>query len=255
MIHPTAIIDPKAQVASDVEIGAYSVIGPDVVIGSGCVISPHVVIKGPSVIGTNNRFFQFGSIGEDCQDKKYRGEPTRLEIGNDNVFREGVTVHRGTVQDEGLTRIGSGNLFMAYAHVAHDCVIGDNCIMANQATLGGHVVLGDYAILGGLAAVHQFCHIGAHAMVGGLSAITMDVVAYVMVNGNPAHTHGINAEGLKRRGFDAAAIATLRDAYKKVFRSQLKLAESIEALERETPSAALQVFIDSLKNSSRGITR
>lgn len=255
MIHSTAIIDPNARLADSVEVGAFSVIGPDVEIGPGCVIGPHTLIKGPTTIGANNRIFQFASIGEDCQDKKYNGEPTRLVIGDNNVFREGVTVHRGTVQDRGVTVIGSNNLFMAYAHVAHDCVIGDNCIMANQATLGGHVRIGDYAILGGLCAVHQFCHVGAHAMCGGGSIITKDIAAYVMVSGNPAKTHGLNAEGLKRRGFDLDAISALRDAYKRVFRSRQTLAQALEQLEKETPRAEVQLFVDSLKSSSRGITR
>lgn len=255
MIHPTAIIDPDARIANDVDIGPYCVIGPEVTIGEGCIISPHVVIKGPTVIGERNRIFQFASIGEDCQDKKYHGEHTRLVIGNDNVFREGVTVHRGTVQDQSLTQVGSNNLFMAYAHIAHDCVIGDNCIMANQATLGGHVTIGNYAILGGLAAVHQFCHVGAHAMCGGGSIITKDIAAYVMVSGNPARTHGINAEGLRRRGFSAESISELRDAYKRVFRSRQTLSDTLVQLQSEPLGEAAQVFVDSLIASSRGITR
>ena len=255
MIHPTAIIDPAARVADDVDIGPYSIIGPDVVIGPGCVIAPHVVIKGPTVIGARNRIFQFATIGEDCQDLKYNGEKTRLEIGDDNTFREGVTVHRGTVQDQGLTRIGSHNLFMAYAHVAHDCIIGDHCIMANQATLGGHVTIGAHAILGGLAAVHQFCHIGTHAMCGGGSIITKDIASFVMVNGNPAHTHGINAEGLRRRGFSAEAISALKDAYKRVFRGKQTLSEVIAQLQQEDTLPEVDIFIDSLTSSTRGLTR
>ena len=255
MIHPTAIIDPEARVADDVEIGPYSVIGPDVVIGPGCIIAPHVVIKGPTVIGARNRIFQFATIGEDCQDLKYHGETTRLEIGDDNTFREGVTVHRGTIQDQALTRIGSHNLFMAYSHIAHDCVIGSHCIMANQATLGGHVTIGDHAILGGLAAVHQFCHVGAHAMCGGGSIITKDIAAFVMVNGNPAHTHGINAEGLRRRGFSAEAISALRDAYKRVFRGKQTLHETIAELQQENTLPEVDAFIASLTASKRGITR
>ena len=255
MIHPTAIIDPEARVADDVEIGPYSIIGPDVVIGPGCIIAPHVVIKGPTVIGARNRIFQFATIGEDCQDLKYHGEKTRLEIGDENTFREGVTVHRGTVQDQGLTRIGSHNLFMAYSHVAHDCVIGNYCIMANQATLGGHVTIGDHAILGGLAAVHQFCHVGAHAMCGGGSIITKDIAAFVMVNGNPAHTHGINAEGLRRRGYSSEAISALRDAYKRVFRGKHTLSEAITDLQKEDTLPEVDAFIASLTASTRGLTR
>lgn len=255
MIHPTAIIDPEARVADDADIGPYCVIGPNVIIGSGCVISPHVVIKGPTVIGARNRIFQFATIGEDCQDLKYNGENTRLEIGDDNTFREGVTVHRGTVQDQSLTRIGNHNLFMAYSHVAHDCVIGDHCILANQATLGGHVTIGDHAILGGLAAVHQFCHVGTHAMCGGGSIITKDIAAFVMVNGNPARTHGINAEGLRRRGFSVEAINALRDAYKRVFRGKRTLQEAVTELQQDGTLPEVDTFIDSLQSSLRGITR
>ncbi|WP_404420124.1 acyl-ACP--UDP-N-acetylglucosamine O-acyltransferase [Marinospirillum sp.] len=255
MIHPTALVDPGAQLAADVEVGPYSIIGPDVVLGSGCKIGPHVVIKGPSVLGERNRIFQFASVGEDCQDKKYKGEPTRLEMGDDNVIREGVTIHRGTVQDRQLTRIGSRNLFMAYSHVAHDCIVGDDCIMANQATLAGHVTLGDFVILGGLSAVHQFSRVGSHAMCGGGSIILKDIPAYTMISGHPAETHGINYEGLKRRGFSKEAMQSLRNAYKIVFRKGLTLQEAIAQLEAEEPLEELQVFIDSIKNSQRGITR
>lgn len=255
LIHPTALVDPRAQLAADVEVGPYSIIGPDVVLGSGCKIGPHVVIKGPSVLGERNRIFQFASVGEDCQDKKYQGEPTRLEMGDDNVIREGVTIHRGTIQDRQLTRIGSRNLFMAYSHVAHDCIVGNDCIMANQATLAGHVTLGDFVILGGLSAVHQFSRVGSHAMCGGGSIILKDIPAYTMISGHPAETHGINYEGLKRRGFSREAMQSLRNAYKVVFRKGLNLQEAIAQLEAEEPLEELQVFIDSIKNSQRGITR
>ncbi|MGJ8525249.1 Acyl-acyl-carrier-protein--UDP-N-acetylglucosamine O-acyltransferase [Halomonadaceae bacterium LMG 33818] len=255
MIHPTAIIDPGARLAPDVKVGPYSMIGPDVVIGPGCVIESHVVIKGPTSIGANNRFFQFASIGEECQDKKYHGESTRLVIGDNNIFRESVTVHRGTAQDNWETRVGSDNLVMAYAHIAHDCVIGDHCVLANSATLAGHVTVGDHAIIGGLAAIHQFCRIGSHSMIGGLAAVSMDIVAYTIANGNPARTHGINIEGLRRRGFDADVISKLREAYKLVFRSNRKLAECIDILEEGETGPELQLFVDSLKYSSRGITR
>lgn len=255
MIHPTAIIDPAATLADDVEVGPFSIIGADVTIGSGTRIESHVVIKGPTTIGSDNHFYQFCSIGEACQDMKYNGEPTRLEIGNNNVFREGLTVHRGTVQDQWLTKIGNDNLLMAYCHVAHDCEVGNHCILANNATLAGHVKVGDYAIIGGLAALHQFVQVGAHSMIGGTAAVSMDVAAYTLVNGNPAHTHGINVVGLKRRGFSADTVSVLREAYKLVFRSNLKLAECIEQLEAKEPNQALQLFIDSLKNTQRGITR
>lgn len=255
LIHPTALIDPSAQLAEGVEVGPYSIIGADVVIGAGTVIGPHVVIKGPTVIGARNRIFQFASVGEDCQDKKYKGEPTRLEVGDDNVIREGVTIHRGTVQDNSLTRVGNGNLFMAYSHVAHDCIVGNHCILANQATLAGHVTVGDHAILGGLSAVHQFSRVGAHAMCGGGSIILMDIPAYVMVSGHPAESHGINYEGLKRRGFSKEAMQALRNAYKLVFRQGKNLQEAIAELEAGNPLPEVQVFLDSIKNSSRGITR
>ena len=255
LIHPTALIDPGAQLADDVEVGPYSIIGADVSIGAGSVIGPHVVIRGSTRMGQRNRIFQFASVGEDCQDKKYKGEPTRLEIGDDNVIREGVTLHRGTVQDQGITRIGSRNLFMAYSHVAHDCSVGNDCILANQATLAGHVHVDDFAILGGMVAVHQFSRVGAHAMCGGGSIILKDIPAYVMVSGHPAETHGINYEGLKRRGFSREAMQALRHAYKVVFRQGLNLQDAIAELEQETLLPEVEVFLNSIKHSARGITR
>lgn len=255
LIHATALIDPSAQLADDVEVGPYSIIGPEVVIGAGTVIGPHVVIKGPTTLGERNRIFQFASVGEDCQDKKYKGEPTRLEMGDDNVVRESVTLHRGTAQDLSLTKIGNGNLFMAYSHVAHDCVVGNHCILANQATLAGHVTLGDFVILGGLSAIHQFSRVGAHAMCGGGSIILKDIPAYVMASGHPAETHGINYEGLKRRGFSKEAMQALRNAYKVVFRQGLNLQDAISKLESSPVLPEVQVFLDSIKNSTRGITR
>ena len=219
------------------------------------MIGPQAVIKGPSVIGKNNHIFQFASVGEDCQDKKYRGEPTRLEIGDDNVIREGVTIHRGTVQDQQLTRIGSRNLFMAYSHVAHDCTVGNDCILANQATLAGHVALGNFVILGGLSAVHQFSRIGDHAMCGGGSIILKDIAAFTMVSGHPAQTHGINYEGLKRRGFSREAMQALRNAYKLVFRQGLGLQEALAELEASDPLPEVRIFIESIQNSKRGLTR
>ncbi|MDX5379137.1 MAG: acyl-ACP--UDP-N-acetylglucosamine O-acyltransferase, partial [Halomonas sp.] len=226
MIHTTAIVDPGARLAEDVEVGPFSVIGPDVEIGPGSRIGPHVVIKGPTVLGARTRIFQFASVGEDCQDKKYAGEPTRLVMGDDNVIRECVTLHRGTAQDRGETTIGSRNLFMAYVHVGHDCVIGDDCVLANQATLAGHVTLGNFAILGGLSAIHQFCHFGDHAMAGGGSIITKDTPAFVMINGNPARVHGLNQVGLKRRGFSAETIKALNDSYRLVYRQGLTVPQA-----------------------------
>ncbi|KFF49526.1 UDP-N-acetylglucosamine acyltransferase [Gammaproteobacteria bacterium MFB021] len=255
MIHPTAIVDPAARLAADVEVGPYSVIGPDVEIDAGCVIGPHVVIKGPTRLGQRNRIFQFASVGEECQDKKYAGEPTRLEVGDDNVIRESVTIHRGTMQDRGVTTIGSRNLFMAYSHVGHDCLIGDDCILANQATLAGHVTLGNFSILGGLSAIHQFCHMGEHAMVGGCSAITKDIPAFIMVSGNPAGPHGLNSIGLKRRGFSAEAIKALGEGYRLVYRKGLTLEQAIAEIERRFALEETQRFVDSLKVSQRGIIR
>lgn len=255
LIHKTAIIDPSAQLGEGVKVGPYSIIGADVVLGDGCEIGPHVVIKGPSTLGKNNKIFQFASVGEDCQDLKYAGEPTRLEMGDNNIVRESATIHRGTIQDQGVTKIGNNNLFMAYTHVAHDCVIGNNCILANAATLAGHVHLGDYAILGGLVAVHQFTRIGAHAMCGGGSLIPQDVPAYVLVDGQPAKTFGLNYEGLKRRGFSKEVLNELRRAFKLVFRSNTNLQDAISQLEAKEVSPELAVFIDSLRNSARGITR
>ncbi len=254
-IHPTAILDPQAELADDVEVGPFSIIGPGVVIGSGTVVGPHVIIKGPTTLGKNNRIFQFASVGEDCQDKKYKGEPTRLEIGDDNVIREGVTIHRGTVQDQQLTRIGSRNLFMAYSHVAHDCIVGNDCILANQATLAGHVTLGDFVILGGLSAVHQFSRIGDHAMCGGGSIILKDIAAFTLVSGHPAESHGINYEGLKRRGFSKEAMQALRNAYKVVFRQGLGLQDALDRLEKSDPLPEVVQFINSIKDSQRGLTR
>lgn len=256
MIHQTAIVHPDAKLADNVSIGPYSVIGADVEIGEGTVIESHVVVKGPTRIGRNNRFFQFGSIGEECQDKKYAGERTRLEIGDDNVFRESVTVHRGTVQDDGLTKIGSGNLFMAYAHVAHDCIVGDNNILANNATLAGHVQVGDHVILGGLTAVHQFCHIGSHSFSGGGSVVLRDIPPYVMVGGPKNTPAGINSEGLRRRGFDKEVIMQIRRAYKVLYRSGNRAEEAVDALlemAKETPEVGLMA--DFVANSERGIVR
>ncbi|MEQ5800847.1 acyl-ACP--UDP-N-acetylglucosamine O-acyltransferase [Halomonas sp. H10-9-1] len=255
MIHPTALIDPAARLAGDVEVGPFTVVGPDVEIGPGSRIGPHVVIKGPTVLGARTRIFQFASVGEDCQDKKYSGEPTRLVMGDDNVVREGVTLHRGTVQDRGETTIGSRNLFMAYVHVGHDCVIGNDCILANQVTLAGHVKVGDFAILGGLSAVHQFCHFGTHAMAGGGSIITKDTPAYVMINGNPAQVHGLNLVGLKRRGFSRDALKALGEAYKLVYRQGLTVEQALAEIRRRFPLDETEAFAESIEASTRGIIR
>ena len=206
LIDSRAVIDPSAELDEGVSVGPFSVIGAGVRIGKGTSIGPHVVVKGPTTIGCDNRIYQFASVGEDPQDKKYAGEPTRLEIGDRNVIRESATLHRGTVQDQGITRIGNDNLFMAYIHVAHDCVIGDNAILANGASLGGHVQIGDWAILGGFTMVHQFGRIGAHSFCGMGSAVNMDLPPFVTVSGQPAKPHGINSEGLRRRGYSDASL-------------------------------------------------
>jgi len=256
VIHPQAIVEPGARLADNVEVGPWSYIGADVEIGPGTRIGPHVVIKGPTVIGADNRIFQFASVGEECQDKKYKGEPTRLVIGDRNVIREGCTIHRGTVQDEGITRIGSDNLLMAYVHVAHDCVVGSHCILANSTALAGHVRLGDHAILGGFTAVHQFCQIGPHVMCGAGTVVLKDIPAYVMANGNTAQPHGINLEGLRRRGFTPETLRTLRQAYKIVYRRNLTVAEALVQLDQLVAGEpAVQPLIDSLAGATRGIIR
>jgi UDP-N-acetylglucosamine acyltransferase len=256
MIDSRAVISPLAQIADKVQIGPFSIIGPDVVIGSGTWVGPHAVINGPTRIGTDNKIFQFASIGDAPQDKKYRGEPTRLEIGDRNVFREFVTVNRGTTHDKGVTRIGSDNLLMAYSHVAHDCVLGDKIVMSNCATLGGHVEIGDWVIMGGLSAVHQHTKIGAHCFIANNAAVTRDVPPYVMAVGQPAEPHSVNAEGLKRRGFDTGQIRNIRRAYRTLYRSGLKLAEALEALQlAAVEQPEIQPFVEFIKRSTRSIVR
>jgi UDP-N-acetylglucosamine acyltransferase len=256
LIHPSAIIHPDARLAADVEVGPWTLIGPDVEIGEGSVIASHVVIKGPTRIGKYNRILQFSSIGEDTPDLKYKGEPTRLVIGDHNVIREGVTIHRGTVQDRSETTIGDHNLLMAYVHIGHDSVIGNHCILVNNAALAGHVHIGDWAILSGFTLVHQFCKIGAHSFSGMGTAIGKDVPAYIMVNGSPAEAKNINVEGLRRRGFSKDDIAVLTKAYKTIYRRGLTLEEALAELDTQVNECpALQLLIDSLKSSERGIVR
>ena len=256
MIDARAIVSGEAELASDVSVGPFSIIGPQVQIGPRTVVGPHVVINGPTTIGADNRIFQFASIGDAPQDKKYQGEPTRLQIGDHNVFRESCTVNRGTAHDQGVTRIGSDNLFMAYAHVAHDCVVGSHTVFANCAALGGHVEIGDWAILGGLTAVHQFTKIGAHAFLGGGAIVTRDVPPYVMVAGNPAVPHAVNSEGLKRRGFTEEQIRHIRDAYRIVYRSDLKLAEALARLAPQTDGRPeIRAFVDFINASTRSLVR
>ncbi|MEW6352933.1 MAG: acyl-ACP--UDP-N-acetylglucosamine O-acyltransferase [Pseudomonadota bacterium] len=256
MIDPRAIIDPAATLHEGVSVGAFSIIGPDVEIGVGTRVGPHVVINGPTRIGRDNQIYQFASIGDAPQDKKYAGEPTRLEIGDRNVIREYCTINRGTVQDQGVTRIGDDNWIMAYVHIAHDCQIGNQTIFANAASLAGHVTVGDYAILGGFTLVHQFCAIGAHCFCGMGSVISMDVPPYVMISGHPAKPHGINSEGLKRRGLDNNALRALRDAYKIIYKSQLTLAQAIEQLQALAHDhAEVGVLVNFLQKVTRGIVR
>ena len=256
MIDSRAVIDPSARLAEDVSVGPFCVIGADVEIGEGSVIDSHVVLKGPTRIGRRNRIFPFATIGEDTPDLKYQGEPTRLEIGDDNVIREGVTIHRGTVQDKSVTIIGNHNLIMAYAHIGHDSVVGDHCIMVNNSALAGHVEVGDWAILSGYTLVHQYCKIGAHAFTGMGTAVGKDIPAYIMVSGNPAAPHNINIEGLKRRGFTPEQISALRKAYKVIYRQGNTTDEAIQQLQAMAGSeAALAPLIESLQNSGRGIVR
>jgi len=259
-IHPTAIVDEQASLANDVTVGPYCVIGPNVQVGEGTTFGPHCVVDGHTRIGRENTFYRFCSVGGMPQDKKYAGEPTELEIGDRNMFREYVTLNTGTTQDVGTTRIGSDNWIMAYVHVAHDCQIGNQIILANGVQMGGHVHVGDWAIVGGLAAVHQFGKIGAHAMVGGSSALHKDVPPFVMGSGNPCVPVGMNVEGLKRRGFSPDAINALRQAYKVLYRRGLSLDEACEQIRQsggqsEDVTGALQTLLDFLKASERGIIR
>lgn len=256
MIHATAIIAPGAQIASDVSIGPYAVIGEHVRIGSGTSVGPHAVIEGRTEIGRDNRIFQFTSIGAIPQDLKFHGEESTLTIGDRNKIREFVTIHLGTEDGGGKTTVGSDNLFMAYAHVAHDCVVGNHVILANAATLAGHVEVDDFAILGGLSAVHQFCRVGCHVMASGGSMIAQDVVPYTVVQGDRAKTVGLNLIGLKRRGFSPEVLKTIKQAYRFVFRSNLPLEEALVKIEEELDgSPELSVFVDFIKKSERGLAR
>lgn len=260
LIHPTAIIAPQATIAADVSIGPYSIIGEHVSIGPGTVVGAHCVIDGHTTIGANNNFYRFCSIGGVPQDKKYNGEPTRLEIGDGNTIREYVTINKGTVQDVGVTRLGDDNWIMAYVHIAHDCQIANHTVIANGVQLAGHIHIGDWVILGGLSAVHQFVRIGAHAMIGGTSSIRQDIPPYLIGAGDPFRPVGINSEGLGRRDYSPVAIASLKDAYKLLYRRGLKTDEAcreMQALQAEKPESheAIQVMIDFLAASTRGISR
>lgn len=256
MIDSRAIIHPRAELAADVEVGPYAVIGPDVVIGEGCWIGPHAIVNGPTRIGRNNKIFQFASVGEIPQDKKYQGEETFLEIGDGNVIREFCTINRGTVQGGGITRIGDDNWIMSYVHVAHDCQVGNHTVLANTASLAGHVTIEDYAILGGFSKVHQFCTLGAHCFTAFDSGIAKDVPPFVMVSGYSAAPHGLNVEGLKRRGFSAETIAQLRRAYKIIYRSNLTVKEAIEQLKTlAVDCPEVDLMVSCLEKSKRGIVR
>lgn len=256
MIHPTAIIDPQATLAADVSVGPYSVIGPNVEIDAGSQIASHVVIEGPTRIGKNNRIFQFASIGAEPQDKKYGGEATLLEIGDNNLIRESVTINRGTAQGGAITKIGNNNWIMAYVHIAHDCIIGNDNIFANNASLAGHVIVDDYVILGGFTLVSQFNYIGAHAFSAMGSVISRNVPPYVLVSGHMAEPVGVNVEGLKRRGFSDSQIRNIRQAYKLVYRSGLRLEDARHKLDLiEQESGELNCFTEFLDNQKGGIIR
>jgi UDP-N-acetylglucosamine acyltransferase len=256
VIDPRAIVSPRAQLGEDVSVGPFSIIGDDVEIGPRTTIGPHAVVNGPTRMGADNRVFQFASIGEAPQDKKYKGEPTRLEIGDRNVFRECCTVHRGTTHDQGVTRVGSDGLFMAYTHVAHDCEIGDNVVLANCASMAGHVQIGDWVQLGGLCAIHQFVKIGAHAFVAGGAMVRQDVPPFIMVAGYPAEPQAVNAEGLKRRGFSAEQIRHIRDAYRILYRSELKLTDALEQLRALVPTQPeIRDFVAFIEGSTRSLVR
>ena len=256
MIHSTAIIDSRAELASDVTVGAYSIIGADVKIDAGTVIGPHVVIKGPTTIGKDNHIYQFASVGEDPQDKKYAAEITRLEMGDRNTIREFASLHRGTAQDHSVTKIGNDNLFMAYTHVAHDCIIGNHVIMANGASLAGHVHLDSHAILGGFTLVHQFTQIGQYSFAAMGSAITQDVPPFVMVGGKPTRPHGINSVGMERNGISAEDTRLIRNAYKIIYKMNLRLEEAIEQInELAIDSKELDIMVNFLRNVRRGILR
>jgi UDP-N-acetylglucosamine acyltransferase len=254
-IHPTAIIDPTAQVAPSTKVGPYSIVGPGVILGEECIIHNHVTIAGPTTIGAGNEFYPYCSIGQRSQDLKYKAEPTYLRIGNHNTFREFVTVHRATDQG-GTTMIGSYGNFLAYAHIAHDCIVGDHVIFSNNGTLAGHVWVGDHAVIGGLSGVHQFCRIGAHAIIGGCTKIVQDVPPFMIADGNPAEVRGINMVGLERRGFSAESLREIREAYKVIYRSNLNTSQGLESLRANfSDSESVHHLADFIAASERGIVR
>ncbi|MEO5347225.1 MAG: acyl-ACP--UDP-N-acetylglucosamine O-acyltransferase [Magnetococcus sp. YQC-9] len=255
-IHPTAVVDPKAEIGAAVKIGPYAVIGPNVVLDDHAEIGAHAVIDGYSTIGRGSKIFSFASIGQPPQDTHYAGEPTRVEIGKECAIREYVSIHRGTENGGGLTRVGNHCMVMAYTHVAHDCRVGDHVIMANGATLAGHVEIQDYAVIGGLTAIHQFARIGRNAFVGGASAISMDVMPYVSAAGNRAKVTGVNVVGLRRHGFSEETIKAIRQAYRIVFRSNLRMEQAVEELERHLSQyVEVQYILEFLQSGQRGICR
>lgn len=255
MIHPQAIVDPAAELHERVSVGPWSIIGPGVTIGADTKIESHVVIKGPTVIGERCRVFQFSTIGEETPDLKYKGEDTRLVIGDDNTIREGVTLHRGTVQDRGETTIGNNNLIMPYAHVGHDSVIGDHVILVNNSALAGHVIVDDWAVLGGYTLVYQRCRIGAHAFTGMGTQVGKDIPAFVMAYGAPAKARAVNVEGLKRRDFSADDIALIRRGFKTVYRQGMTVEQALESLEADAANPHMQTFSRSIRESGNGIVR
>ncbi len=256
MIDARAVVEPGAKLGPGVSVGPWSIIGAQVEIGAGTWIGPHVVITGRTRIGRDNKIFQFASLGEEPQDKKYAGEDTALEIGDRNVIREYCTISRGTVQGGGITQVGNDNWIMAYVHIAHDCKVGHQAIFANSSSLAGHVTVDDYAILGGFTLVHQFCAIGAHCFCGMGSVISKDVPPYTMMSGNPVRAHGLNSEGLKRRGFSAETLRQLREAYKVIYKSKLTLVQAITRLkERQHECAEISVLVTFLERATRGIVR
>jgi UDP-N-acetylglucosamine acyltransferase len=256
LIDPRAVVSPKAVLAEDVQVGAFAVIGDDVTIGPRTVIAPHAVVNGPTTLGADNRVFQFASLGDAPQDKKYRGEPTRLEIGDRNTFREYCTVNRGTVSGHGVTRVGNDNMLLAYTHVGHDCILGNNIVLSNLVMLGGHAELGDWVTMSGYAGAHQFAKIGAHAFIGNNTAVTRDVPPYVLATGQPAVPRSINSVGLQRRGFSTEQVRNIKNAYRVLYRSDLKLDDAVQRLEGlAATQPELRIFVDFIGTATRSLVR